>query len=276
MKRNVRKARQNRGDSEIDLKPMMNLFTVLIPFLLACASFASIKILDIKLPETRVMVPPKQQKDAEDEGLLLTIFITDEGVRLGAKGAMLPTTFTRELHKYVYHYPMGSATKQTYLHPITKETKKDLPLCPQDKSRRLTLFERDDIILYALDKQSKDDTGRVKMALYNQYDEVLTDVTGKIIEELPAVDDTLYVLSLSNRRSEIVTNPQDYTVREMTVYSELASRLLRIKAKYPDVPDQGEIKIVAEDDVVYDKIIHVMDICRDFGYAKISLAKLAG
>lgn len=276
MNKNVRKARKAKGDSEIDLKPMMNLFTVLIPFLLACASFASIKIMDIKLPETLQNVQQPQRKDAEDEGLLLTIFITDEGIKLGAKGAMLPTTFTREFHKYVYRYPAGSSNEETYLYPVTKANKKEMPLCPQDKSRRLTLFEREEIILYAVERQSEDDTGHVKMALYNQYDEVLTNVAGKIIEELPAVGDTVYVLSLSGRRSEVVVNPQNYTVREMTVYSELASRLLRIKAKYPDVPDQGEIKIVAEDDVVFDKLVHVMDICRDFGYPKISLAKLAG
>jgi hypothetical protein len=189
---------------------------------------------------------------------------------------MLPTTFVREFHKYVYSYPEGSGHKETHMERITPENKKDLPLCPQDKNRKLTLYEREEIILYAIEKESEEDTGKIMEAVYNKFDEPMTEVTGKMFDHQPEVGDTLYVLSLINRRMEIVKDPAEYTVRELTVYDQLASRLLRIKAKYPDVPDQGEIKIVAEDDVVFDKIIHIMDVCREFGYPKISLAKLAG
>ncbi|OGJ87517.1 MAG: hypothetical protein A2487_06100 [Candidatus Raymondbacteria bacterium RifOxyC12_full_50_8] len=276
-KKNPRKRRGMSVESaEMNLTPMMNLFSNLIPFLLLCASFASIKILDVNLPEVQMMNQPVQQKDKEDEGLLLTVFITDEGVRLGAKGAMLPTTFVREFHKYKYNFPKGSAHQEEYIFPITKATKKDLPLCPQDPGRRLTLYERDEILLYAVTKQSEDDTGIVQQALGNKLNETLTNSAGAVLNQLPNVGDTVYVLNMLNRRMEIVRDPAEYFIKELTLYDELASRLMRIYSNYPNVPDAGEIKVVAEDDVVFDKIIHVMDICREFGFPKISIGKLAG
>ena len=78
--------RQVQIASDIDMKPCMSLFTILIPFLVACAAFASIKIIDLDLPETRVD-KPVEQKEKIEEGLLLTVFVTDKGLALAAKGA---------------------------------------------------------------------------------------------------------------------------------------------------------------------------------------------
>ena len=103
----------------------------------------------------------------------------------------------------------------------------------------------------------------------------MTKATGQIADVMPAKGDTLFTLSYEDRHMVVVTDTSRYKVQNLTVYDELASRLLRIKAKYPNVPDVGEIKIAAEDDVVFDKLVHVMDVCRTYGYAKIALAKLA-
>jgi biopolymer transport protein ExbD len=272
--------RKEVPEADIDLRPFMNLLCILIPFLLACASFASIKVIEMALPET-MSAPSAQQappKDKEDEGLLLTIFITDKGFTLGAKGAMLPTTYTREFHKYEYTYPKGEKTKYTFTTPaITKANKREMPLCPKDPTRRLTLFERQDIVLYAVRKTSDTDTGTVPMVCYDkQLGCAMTDVRGNIIAGMPNVGDTVYALSLEDRRPRVVKNQASYQLTPLSVYDELSSRLIKVRAQYPNVPDQGEIKIVGEDDVVFDKIVHVMDVCRLFGFPKISLAKLAG
>jgi hypothetical protein len=172
---------------------------------------------------------------------------------------------------------LNTPNKETYLHKVTKENKKELPMCPLDPSRRLTLFDREEIILYAVDRQSESDTGTILRCIKNKLDETMMYADGKIFDRQPVAGDTLYVLSLAaNRRMEVVGDPDEYVLKELTLYEQLASRLLRIRSSYPDVPDAGEIKIVAENDVVFDKIIHIMDVCRDFGFDKISLAKLAG
>lgn len=262
-------------DLNVDLKPCMDVLTVLIPFLVVFASFAAIKILEVNLPEIN-QAQPTPPKDKEDEGLLLAVFISDRGLTLGARGAILPTTYTQEYHRYVYQYPKGASTQKTYLQKITKDNKNDLPLCPEDKSRRLTLVEREEIILYVVEKANEDDPGVEIQALYDKTGQAMANAERVIQNKLPRPGDTLFALSILNPYREVVRDPGDYHLGKLTAYDQLASRLIRIQSMYPNVPDPGEIKIIAEDDVMFDKIIHVMDVCRDFGYPKISLGKLAG
>ncbi|MFH0920051.1 MAG: hypothetical protein V1913_06785 [Fibrobacterota bacterium] len=262
-------------DLNVDLKPCMDVLTVLIPFLVVFASFAAVKILEVNLPELNQMQAPP--KDKEDEGLLLTVFISDKGLTLGARGAILPTTYTQEYHRYEYQFPRGAeGPVKTYLVKIDKLNRKESPACPLDKNRRLSLVERAEIILYVVERANEDDPGSEIMALYDKAGQVMANNERVIQNKLPQAGDTLYALSILNPYREVVRNPGDYRLGKLTAYDQLASRLIRIQSMYPSVPDQGEIKIIAEDDVMFDKIIHVMDVCRDFGFPKISLGKLAG
>jgi len=270
-----KKKEKTSADAQINLMPMMSLFSILIPYLLMCASFSSIKIIGLDLPETRIMTQVDAPvKDKEDEGLLLTVFITDDGITLGAKGAMLPTTYVREIHKYEYHYPKNSENQFEYLNPVNKKNKTIMPECPKEKGRKLTLYERSEIILYALFKENEQDSGKLIPALYNMNNEVMCDGSGRILSSNPRPGDTLYTLG-AERRMNVVKPDEKYAVLSLTVYDELASRLLRIRSQYPNMPDIGEIKLVASDDVVFDKLVHIMDVCRLAGFPKINLAKLA-
>ncbi len=171
---------------------------------------------------------------------------------------------------------MGQNKLETFYQRINKVNKKELPLCPQDPSRRLALIEREEIILYVVEKSSESDPGVEAMALYNKAGETLVSRERIILNALPKVGDTVFTLSLHNARMEVVRNPAEFALQRLSLYDQLAVRLLRVQAMYPDAPDLGEFKIVAEDEVMFDKIIHVMDVCRDFGYPKISLGKMAG
>ena len=42
------------------------------------------------------------------------------------------------------------------------------------------------------------------------------------------------------------------------------------------MPDVDNIIILADDKVVFDKVIHVMDVAREAGFYNIQLAKLGG
>src|SRR3989339_379127 len=196
-------------DLNVDLKPCMDVLTVLIPFLVVFASFAAVKILEVNLPE---MNQPQQTppKDKEDEGLLLTVFISDKGLTLGARGAILPTTYTQEYHRYEYQFPANSSGKKTYMQKVTKENKKDLPICPEDKRRTLTLVERAEIILYVVEKATEDDPGAEIMALYDKGGIAMANAERVIQNRLPQRGDTLYALSLLNPTRIIVSNPAEY------------------------------------------------------------------
>jgi biopolymer transport protein ExbD len=111
-------------------------------------------------------------------------------------------------------------------------------------------------------------------AVYQRLHGVMVDRAGKVVENL-RMGDTLYSLTLSKPVMFVVKNLSDFESKPLSAYDQLASRLIRIKSTYYNMPDADEVKITAEDDVVFDKLIHVMDVCRDFGFPKISLAKVA-
>jgi biopolymer transport protein ExbD len=50
--------------------------------------------------------------------------------------------------------------------------------------------------------------------------------------------------------------------------------LLRIHERHTNVADRDALTIACEDEVVYDKIVKLMDIARHAGFAEISIARL--
>ena len=68
------------GPEELDLVPIMNLVTILIPFLLFSASFVTLGAIDSTLPAIH-----DEGKPPAEEALELSILITDDGYELAAK-----------------------------------------------------------------------------------------------------------------------------------------------------------------------------------------------
>lgn len=73
---------------ELDLVPIMNLVTILIPFLLMAAQFVSYAVIDSTLPAIGPPQPIEEQED-EDEPLNLSVFITDKGYTVAGSAAIL-------------------------------------------------------------------------------------------------------------------------------------------------------------------------------------------
>lgn len=71
-----------RGDQaeELDLVPIMNLVTILIPFLLMASSFVSLAAIDSTLPA--IGQPPEATDEEPKPTLSLSIGITSEGFRV--------------------------------------------------------------------------------------------------------------------------------------------------------------------------------------------------
>jgi len=89
---------------DLDLVPIMNLVTILIPFLLLAAQFVTFAVIDTTLPSAGT--PPEPENPTE---LQLTVSITSEGfvvtgrdALLGATGIALPCV------------PAGCATPDSY------------------------------------------------------------------------------------------------------------------------------------------------------------------
>jgi len=95
------KGKRGTQADELDLVPIMNLVTILIPFLLMASSFVSLAAIDSTLPAIGQPPPPEEQDD--EEPLNLSVAITDEGFTVMGgdatlkpegeeKGATIPCT----------------------------------------------------------------------------------------------------------------------------------------------------------------------------------------
>jgi biopolymer transport protein ExbD len=252
---------------ETDLKVFMSLMVVLIPMLLLSAEFAKIAIIDIKLPEARgsqtmqkVKKPPKAD---DDNKLLLTAIITDSVVTLGAKGGFLPSVFYQEFHHYIARDDQADFTVK--FNPLDTV----MPRHPRS-GRAMEIYERYDIFLYACNE----DYTEITKTLYSKFGEMMTDVNSLPVKET-SVGDTLYALT-NPRRMVIVTNPAELELKPLSVYDELKNRLMKVKERFKDAEDGEDVIIAAENQVMYDKIIQIMDAARMADFPNISIAKLRG
>ena len=271
--RNVKNRRsrksQLQGSDDLDLKPFMNLFVVLIPFLLACAQFAKITLVEIKLPEQSDRPVAVKKKTAEEEGLNLTVIVTDRAVTLGAKGGFLPYIQYREFHKY-----SSLSDKNEFV--VEYDPKEpDKAVYSNTDGRKVTPQERMDINLIACERKNLDDKGKIIKAYYNKFGELITDKNGKLIKNLN-VGDKVYVLP--KRNQEVVKSISDYSLKDLSVYDKLMADLLIIKSKYQGqgMKDEDDIIIAAEDEIAYDKIIQIIDVCHTVGFPNVSIAKMRG
>lgn len=81
------KGKGRGGDAEdLDLVPIMNLVTILIPFLLMASSFVTLAAIDSTLPAIGDPSPPSE---TDEDKLSLSIAITDEGWTLLGADAVL-------------------------------------------------------------------------------------------------------------------------------------------------------------------------------------------
>jgi biopolymer transport protein ExbD len=259
------KIKKNKDPDELDLKPFMNLIVTLIPLLLMSAEFAKVSIIDIKLPEGRgsqTKTAVKQQPNEEESNkLLLTAIVTDSVVTLGAKGGFLPSLFYQEFHRYVARDDHAEFT-------VKYDPNSDAMPKHPTKGREMTVHERYDILLYACDETFQ----QIIKCLYTPFGEMITDFEGNAVSTVN-VGDTVYALS-NPRRQIIVKNPSEFELKPLSVYDELKNRLLKIKERFLDAEDGDDIIIAAENEVIYDKIIQIMDAARMADFANISIAKL--
>lgn len=250
---------------ELNLTPFMNLMVVLIPMLLITAEFAKIAIIDIKLPEGRGSQTMEKvtKRSAEDESnkLLLTAIITDSVVTLGARSAFLPSLFYQEFHHYVAKDDQTDFTVK--YDPLSKEP----PKHPKT-GRDMEIYERYDIFLYACDENYTE----LHKCLYTKMGEMLSDDEGKPVKEVN-VGDTVYTVT-NPRQVIVVTNPSEYVLSPLSVYDHLKNTLMKIKERYKDADDGDDIIIAAENEVIYDKIVQIMDAARSADFSNISIAKL--
>jgi len=296
--------------TEVDLTSFMNLMVVLIPILLASAEFAKIATIDINLPEgprgASASNAETERPEEEPNKLLLTVLVSDSAMTIGAKSGFLPSIWYQEFHQY-----KGIDSQMVYYpDSLNKETMKYAAL-PTVNGVQLTVNDREDIFLVAMEDEF---TGVKMGWYSIDKGELITNMEGVPVDSIEdgkdyyalttresfaiaatamqdgsaaSVEDVAVTTGGSEEEAEgpaytdVMTRSKvvgavasNYELRRLSAYDLLKSTLVRIRDRYPDAEDRENLIIAAEDQIMYDKIIQLMDIGRSSNLPEISIAKL--
>jgi len=308
MANKIRKRTKEADD--LDLTIFMALMVCLIPILLVSAEFAKIAVIDITLPKgrgsqtqaTQATKPPE-----EEQKLVLTVLISDSALTIGAANGFLPSIFYKEFHDYRSRANGAVLNNVEYLpEKLNRETMEyenmpinpisGLPFTKQDRDEiRLIAYETDDNLNFVQPVTGyysipvRDAAGRV----IRDGNDLITRYEGDPVKDMK-VGDELYALStqfstivlavresseedtteIEARRKILIDDLGNFEIRDVSAYDYLKSLLVQIRERYQDVEDRNDLIIAAENQIIYDKIVQIMDVARSANLPNISIAKL--
>lgn len=267
----MKKARSKKHKTrELDLLPVMNLFSILVTVVISMATFEKLGILELWLPERSNAVQDKPQD--MDEGLLnLTVVITDRGITIGAAGGFQPTVYYQEEVEY------RSRSDQKVFRKVW--VKGEEVRSPSD-GKVMSPFEKETIFLNTITKKDSADPGTYLYAALNNEDDAMMDTSGNWYKDIPPVGALYRVVGDDAYRTMDEATHRFSKVAKLSAYTETARMLEQIHKLYqnrdPEPPDVDDVVILADEDVIYDKVIQMMDACKAAGYDRVALSLIGG
>jgi biopolymer transport protein ExbD len=267
----MKKARTKKHkNKELDLIPVMNLFSILVVTVISMAQFEKLGVLELWLPERSMQ--QTEQPPQVDEGLLnLTVVITDKGVTIGAAGGFQPTTYYQEEVEY------RSRSDQ---HVFRKIWVKGEEVKSPTDGKVMTPYERETIMLNTLSKKDSSDPGTYMYAVTGPDGNALMDTAGNWYTTVPAVGALYRTVGDETVKHMDARSLPFCKVEKLSAYQEVARTLEKIHMLYsqrdPLPPDVDDVVILADDDVIYDKIIQMMDACKSAGFDRVALSLIGG
>lgn len=253
-------------DAELDLMPVMNLFSILIPFLLSVAVFQKLAIVEVNMPERSEMNMDQPPPEPDDQTLSLTVAITDKFFEIWARGGSMPKVYAKEF----ISYRCNGETETTRVEAAKPYVCSD--------GEAADIYDREEIHMYAIAKTSEEDPGTLMEALYSSNDSVLVDGQGEFLTDKSVIKPGVRVSTLGENSSRALDADKAAKVRKdyLSAYDALGKTLIGIHNRFVDMPDADNIIILADDKVYFDKIIQTMDVAKGAGFYNIQLAKLGG
>ncbi|MCB1152118.1 MAG: biopolymer transporter ExbD [Deltaproteobacteria bacterium] len=80
---------QGKKTEDLNILPVMNVFMILVPFLLLSASFVQLTVVDTTLPATKTKTVESDSPTPTPPKLSLTVFVRDDGFLLAGYGGVL-------------------------------------------------------------------------------------------------------------------------------------------------------------------------------------------
>lgn len=256
---------------ELDLIPVMNLFSILVVVVISMATFEKLGVLELWLPERGVAPPDEQRTDIDDQLLNLTVVVTDKGVTIGAAGGFQPTIFYQEEVEYRSRSDQHVFRK---VYVSGEEVKS-----PTD-GKVMSPFERETIMLNYIVKKDSADPGTYQYAAITAEGYAMMDSAGNWYSKIPAPGELYRVVGDETLRRMDPRNAAFCKVEKLSAYQEVAKTLENIHNLYsqrdPLPSDVDDVVILADENVIYDKIIQMMDACKSAGFDRVALSLIGG
>lgn len=254
---------------DLDLMAFMNLFSILIPFLLSVAVFQKLGVLEINMPERSIDV--SAPSDVNPENLNLTIIITDKYVTIGANGGFMPNYYYETLEEY---RSISDANLFTVPYQKGRVVKS-----PTD-GRVMTQKEKERFLLNYLVKKDSADPGKTIIVAHNSAGDALLDTTGNWYTQPLAAGQPFRTVGFERVRYLNQHEAATQIMAPVSVFNEVAKVLWQIhlaSTKRESVPeDIDKVIILASPTAIYDKVIHAMDAAKFSGFTQIALSLLGG
>jgi biopolymer transport protein ExbD len=266
MKKSSTKKHKNK---ELDLLPVMNLFSILVVCVITMSTFEKMGILELWLPERsteKIDNPPPS-----DDLLNLTVIVTDKGVTLGAGGGFQPTIFYQEEVEY------RSRSDQ---HVFRKAWVKGEEVKSPTDGKVMSPFEKETIFLNVVNKKDSLDPGTYQYSVVNVEGSALMDTAGNWYSQIPPNGALYRVVGDETVQKMDPRTASFCKVEKLSAYQEVARTLEKIHMRYSQVdplpPDVDDIVILADEDVIYDKVIQMMDAAKQAGFDRVALSLIGG
>jgi hypothetical protein len=267
--------------------------------LLTMTAFSKLAIVEVNLPERSQMIMDNDVPPPPDEQALnLSLAIASEYLVIGARGGFQPNVYFKEMWTFRCK---SDAQLITYSMEDVKATVESGhgPKCKDgtEMDKEKYLYEIEAIELWAIQKESEEDPGKVIWAAYKNdgsaeephADSAFVDGANNFLSlpgegagglqkpaalKAPTPGMALATLQPNSART---LKPGDKTmIYPLSAYDLIAKDLIAIHTQFIDLDDVDNIIIVANDDSQFDKIIQLMDRAKEAGFSKINLAKLGG
>jgi len=229
--------------------------------------------------------------------LILTVLISDSALTIGAANGFLPSIFYKEFHDYTSKIN-GYQVKGVEYHPdkLDRDSMiyRDMPI-NEKLGQPFTPQEREEIELFAWETDDNlQFTSPIKGWYSLKDNDLITEENGDVVKDLK-VGDIKYALltrfsssvlavrestededttEITARSLEKIEDLANYELRDVSAYDYLKSYLVQIRERYKDVEDRNDLIIASENQIIYDKIVQIMDVARGSNLPNISIAKL--
>jgi hypothetical protein len=265
MKKGSVKKHKNR---ELDLLPVMNLFSILVVCVITMSTFEKMGILELWLPERG----PTVKQDEPDPGLLnLTVIVTDKWVTIGAGGGFQPNVFYQEEVEYRSRSDQHVFRKVWLPGEVVKS--------PTD-GKEMSPYEKETIFLNVINKKDSLDPGTYQYSVVNVEGNALMDTAGNFYDKIPANGALYRVVGDETIHKMDAMTASFCKVEKLSAYQAVAKTLESIHMRYSQIDplpaDVDDIVILADDDTIYDKIIQMMDACKQAGFDRVALSLIGG